>query len=74
MGAAQSVTEMLHAGATPADIAAQLLDGLGTTPGFTLVPRCITAMLCVKMRPYMRWCRYQARICYGHARAMHLSP
>jgi len=39
VAAAQSVTDMLHAGAAPADIAARLLDGLGMTPGFSLVPR-----------------------------------
>ena len=40
MGAAGAVTDMLHAGAAPADIAGKLLDGLGTTPGLSLVPRC----------------------------------
>lgn len=40
MGAAGAVTDMLHAGAAPSDIARKLLDGLGATPGLSLVPRC----------------------------------
>ena len=39
IGSAGAVTDMLHAGAAPADIAAKLLDGLGTSPGLSLVPR-----------------------------------
>ncbi|KAK9826750.1 hypothetical protein WJX81_004901 [Elliptochloris bilobata] len=39
VGAAPSVTDMLLSGAVPADIAARLLDGLGATPGISLVPR-----------------------------------
>ena len=39
VGAVGAVTDMLHAGAAPADIAGKLLEGLGTAPGLSLVPR-----------------------------------
>ena len=42
IGAAGSVTDMLHTGATPRDITQRLLNGLGVSDGgFSLQPRCV---------------------------------
>ena len=68
VGAAGAVTDMLHAGAAPADIAAQLLDGLGTTPGLLLVPRCAPcwrSAFCAPVFPRLPSCH--SGVCFCNA-------
>ena len=46
ISACGSVTDMLHEGASPQDITARLLQGLGVaSDGFSLLPRCPPAAL-----------------------------
>lgn len=63
IAAAPSITEMLHEGLAPKDIAARIFDGLGASDGGPpLVPRCATqpkgVAFCTSHRVQGRSCLY----------------